>query len=100
MDLRDVVADRTSYPRSRAGRLPVATTMDRGGPSAGPSPIDGDTKPCPKCRETMIFRSRYPQLTSRRSPSRTGSEVGERIEYERAWVCRNSGCDHREIVGG
>jgi hypothetical protein len=27
------------------------------------------------------------------------TERGDRIRYERAWVCRNGACDYRELVG-
>jgi hypothetical protein len=30
----------------------------------------------------------------------TGSEIGDRIRYERAWVCSNTRCDYRELVRG
>jgi hypothetical protein len=62
-------------------------------------PTDGDSRPCPQCRETMVFSSRYPVLAVGMALKRTGSDVGERIHYERAWVCRNGGCDYRELVG-
>ena len=63
-------------------------------------PADGDTRPCPQCRNTLVFSSGYPVLVVRTAQSRSGSEVGERLRYERVWVCRNGGCDYREIVGG
>ena len=62
-------------------------------------PADGDTRPCPPCRNTLVFSSRYPVLAVGMALARPGSEVGERIRYERAWVCRNGGCDYRELVG-
>ena len=62
-------------------------------------PTDGDTRPCPQCRNTLVFSSRYPVLAVGMALERSGSEVGDRIRYERAWVCRNGGCDYRELVG-
>jgi len=62
-------------------------------------PVDGDTRPCPQCRNMLVFSSRYPVLAVRTALSRSGSEIGDRLRYERAWVCRNGGCDYREIVG-
>jgi hypothetical protein len=67
--------------------------------NASQHPTEGDTRPCPQCRNTLVFSSRYPVLAVRTALRRSGSEVGDRIRYERAWVCRNGGCDYREIVG-
>jgi hypothetical protein len=47
----------------------------------------------------MVFSSRYPVLSVGMMLERTGSEPADRIRYERAWVCRNGGCDYRELVG-
>jgi hypothetical protein len=60
---------------------------------------DGATKPCPQCRGTLVFTSRHPILTVGMMLERTGSEIVDRVRYERAWVCRNGGCDYRELVG-
>lgn len=30
------------------------------------TPVDGDTKPCPQCRQTLVFNGRYPILTAER----------------------------------
>jgi hypothetical protein len=65
---------------------------------ASPHPAEGDTRPCPQCRNTLVFTSRYPVLTVGMALGRSGSEVGDRIRYERAWVCRNGGGDFRELV--
>lgn len=62
-------------------------------------PADGDSRPCPQCRDTLVFNSRYPVLAIGMTLMRTGSDAGERLRYERAWVCRNHGCDYRELVG-
>ena len=63
-------------------------------------PTDGDAKPCPQCRNTLVFSSHYPVLTvGGLALSRSGADVGDRIRYERAWVCRNGGCDYRELIG-
>jgi hypothetical protein len=67
--------------------------------SAFQHPTDGDTRPCPQCRNTLVFSSRYPVLAVGMALLRSSSEVGDRIRYERAWVCRNGGCDYRELVG-
>jgi hypothetical protein len=67
--------------------------------SARERPTDGDTRPCPQCRNTLVFSSRYPMLAVRTGLSPSGSEVAERLRYEGAWVCRNGGCDFREFVG-
>jgi hypothetical protein len=62
------------------------------------SPTDGDTKPCPQCRDSLVFNRRYPCL-------RVGAMLvssardRDRIRYEPAWVCRNGGCDYRELIG-
>jgi hypothetical protein len=31
--------------------------------------------------------------------SRLRSNVRDRMHYEPAWVCRNGGCDYRELLG-
>jgi hypothetical protein len=59
-------------------------------------PVDGDTRQCPKCLNTLVFRSRYPILLIGVMLERTGAEPADRIRYERGWVCRNGGCDYRE----
>ena len=66
----------------------------------GDSPLltDGDTRQCPQCRDTLVFSSRYPVLAVGMALQTTGRERA-RIRYERAWVCRNGGCDYRELVG-
>jgi hypothetical protein len=60
---------------------------------------DGATKRCPQCHATLEFRSHYPILTVGVMLERTGSETGDRMRYERAWVCRNGRCDYRELLG-
>ncbi len=60
---------------------------------------DGDTKPCPQCRQTLVFSTHYPVLAVRLALTSPRPDVGETIRYERAWVCRNGGCDYRELVG-
>ena len=67
--------------------------------NASQRPADGDTRPCPQCRNTLVFSSRYPVLAVGMALERLGSEGGDRIRYERAWVCRNGGCDYRELLG-
>jgi hypothetical protein len=67
--------------------------------NASQRPADGDTRPCPQCQNTLVFSRRYPVLTVGMALARPGSEIGGRIRYERAWVCRNGGCDYRELVG-
>jgi hypothetical protein len=62
-------------------------------------PTDGDTRLCPRCRDTLVFSSRYPVLAVRIALTRPRSDVGDGIRYQRAWVCRNGGCDYRELVG-
>jgi hypothetical protein len=60
---------------------------------------DGETKPCPQCRQTLVFSSRYPVLCVGMALTRPRPDTGEAIRYERAWVCRNGGCDYRELTG-
>jgi hypothetical protein len=59
-------------------------------------PVDGDTRQCPKCLHTLVFRSRYPILLVGVMLERAGAEPAQRIRYERGWVCRNGACDYRE----
>ena len=61
-------------------------------------PSDGDTRPCPQCKDTLVFNNRYPVLTVGMALTRPRS-VADGIQYEQAWVCRNGGCDYRELVG-
>ena len=60
-------------------------------------PSDGDTKPCPQCRDTLVFSSQYPMLSIGQL-TRSRPKLGG-IGYERAWVCRNGGCNYRELLG-
>ena len=62
-------------------------------------PVDGDIRQCPKCRNTLVFRSRYPILLVGLMLEKNGSEPADRIRYERGWVCRNGACDYREADG-
>jgi len=62
-------------------------------------PTDGDTRQCPQCRDVLVFSSRYPVLTVGMALTRPRSDVRDRIRYEPAWVCRNGGCDYRELLG-
>jgi hypothetical protein len=62
-------------------------------------PTDGDTKKCPQCRDTLVFSSRYAVLSVGMALVTTVGGERERMRYERAWVCRNGGCDYREFEG-
>jgi hypothetical protein len=62
-------------------------------------PAEGETRPCPQCHSTLVFSPHYAVLAVGMALTRSGSEVGDRIRYKRAWVCRNGGCDYRDIVG-
>jgi hypothetical protein len=61
------------------------------------TPVDGDSKPCPQCRKTLVFNSRYPVLTVGMALVASNAERGDRIRYARAWVCGNDACDYRDI---
>ena len=67
--------------------------------NASRHPADGDPRSRPQCRNTLVFSSRYPVLAVGMALTRPGTEIGERIRYERAWVCRNGACDYRELMG-
>jgi hypothetical protein len=73
---------------------PVGAIMNASG-----IPSEGDTRRCPQCRGTLVFSNRYPVLSVGMALTHSRSEVGDGIRYERAWVCRNGGCDYRELVG-
>jgi hypothetical protein len=60
---------------------------------------DGTTRRCPQCRGTLVFTSRHPILTVGITLEWSGAERGDRIRYERAWVCQSGRCDYRELVG-
>jgi hypothetical protein len=60
---------------------------------------DGDTRRCPQCRDTLVFNSHYAVLTVGMALTKSRADVGDGIRYERAWVCRNGGCDYRKLVG-
>jgi hypothetical protein len=61
---------------------------------------NGDTKPCPRCRGSLIFRSGHPILTVGAALQLSGYEVGNRIRYERGWICETPACGHRELIAG
>lgn len=84
LEIRDVLNQRQARDMSTLPRTVIA---------------DGATKSCPQCRGTLVFTSGHPILTVGMTLERSGSEIGDRIRYERAWVCRNGGCDYREVVG-
>jgi hypothetical protein len=67
--------------------------------SARRPPVEGDTKACPQCRQTLVFNSSYPVLSVGMALITSGREEPNGIRYEPAWVCRNGGCDYRELVG-
>ena len=54
------------------------------------TPVDGHTKPCPQCRQALVFSSHYPVLTVGMALISDGVERGNRIRYARAWVCRKN----------
>ena len=62
-----------------------------------PRPMEGDTKPCPQCHGMLVFNRHCAVLTVG-AAHQTGSERGDRIRYAPAWVCRNGGCDYRDVV--
>jgi hypothetical protein len=61
----------------------------------GKATADGATRTCPECRDRLVFSHRYPVLST--GVPRDGSG-GSEIGYGKAWVCRNGGCDYRELV--
>jgi hypothetical protein len=61
-------------------------------------PTDSDTRLCPQCKATIVFRSRYPVLTIGMAP-RAPNLSAKTVRDERAWICRNGGCDYRERMG-
>jgi hypothetical protein len=61
--------------------------------------IENHTRECPQCRGTLVFKDHHPTLTVTSRLVLTGSEVADRIRYERAWVCLSARCDYRQIVG-
>jgi hypothetical protein len=85
------------HPRDIAGP-PLPRTLERSTLKARRRPADGDTRPCPQCRSTLVFSSRYPVLTVGMALV-SDPPAPERIRYAPAWVCRNGGCDFREFVG-
>ena len=40
-------------------------------------PADGETRPCPQYRGTLVFSSRYPVLAVRTALRQSGFELGE-----------------------
>ena len=70
-----------------------------GTPPAGAA-REGQMKPCPQCRGTLVFKTRLPILTVGGDKlERDAFEIGHGVRYERAWVCQNKRCFHREYVG-
>jgi hypothetical protein len=39
------------------------------------NPSDGETRPSPRCRDTLVFSSRYPVLSVGMALSRSGADV-------------------------
>ena len=50
-----------------------------------------------QCRSTLVYASRHHVLAGRLAPGAGSGPDG--IRSEPAWVCRNGGCDYRELVG-
>jgi hypothetical protein len=46
-------------------------------------PADGDTRHCPQCKDTLVFRTRYPLLTVRMALTRPGLKSETVIRYDR-----------------
>ena len=67
------------------------------------STVDGAAKRCPQCRRnTLVFTKRYPVLTDATALKRTGTDAHDgvnRLRYESAWICQNSLCGYREVIG-
>ena len=59
--------------------------------------MEGHTKPCPQCRGILVF-NRHCAVLAVGVAYQAGSERGDRIRYAPAWVCRNGGCDYRELL--
>jgi hypothetical protein len=91
---------RGTFPYDRMNLRPTFGTYSRGllFMNASSHPSEDDTRPCPRCRNTLVFKNHYPVLLVGTAPGRSASEAGMRIRYEPAWVCRNGCCDYREIV--
>jgi len=62
-------------------------------------PTDRGTLKCPQCGATMVFSNCYPLLTVGMAMTKPRADVGDAIRYVQAWICRNGGCDYRELVG-
>jgi len=60
------------------------------------SPEDGDKKPCPHCRQTLVFLGRYPVLGDKAGAA--PKEPATRVRYEGVWICTNAACNRREFV--
>jgi hypothetical protein len=60
---------------------------------------DGDKRKCPRCRDTLVFSNCYPLLTVGMALTKSRADVGDGIRVVRAWICRNGGCDYRELLG-
>ena len=46
------------------------------------APGDGDTKPCPRCRDTLVFTSRYPALCLGRD---VAGRIGTPTLFKKWW---------------
>jgi DNA-binding response OmpR family regulator len=73
--------------------------LDQSHPVDRRRPAGLDPKPCPRCGRALVFTSHYPELAVGLARRRAGSDVGERLRYERAWVCHTGGCEYRELLG-
>jgi CheY-like chemotaxis protein len=57
----------------------------------------GTDRTCPWCGALVIFRRRWPVLTTDRDRAENGRE---RIHYVAGWFCTNSGCEYRQLSSG
>jgi DNA-binding response OmpR family regulator len=85
---RDVSQDLPQRLRSN----PVGT-VDLG--STSQSALVGTRNTCPCCDETLVYRERWPVLTSDSARAVIG---GERMRYVSGWFCMNPGCDYRQLT--
>jgi hypothetical protein len=60
--------------------------------------VEGETKPCPHCRQTLVFQPRY-RVLAIGLLMQPGAVPADRIRFQPAWVCRNGGCVYRELGG-
>jgi CheY-like chemotaxis protein len=83
----------SSHNLSQRRRSNVTNSLDLGGTSLS-ARINSENN-CPSCDGTMLYRGRWPVLTSVSARATIG---GERMRYVSGWFCMNPACEYYELT--